>query len=80
VRWEFHVIRNPPPLSLLSSVIVKLLSQADQVPYQGGELAFWKGDTVIPNNRELIKISKKNTRNGLILKGEKGDSSSFHCT
>jgi hypothetical protein len=27
-------------LSLLSSVIVKLLSQADQVPYQGGEFPF----------------------------------------
>jgi hypothetical protein len=40
--WE------PPTLSLL---IVKLLSQTDQVPYQGGELAFWMGDTVIPNNK-----------------------------
>jgi hypothetical protein len=43
--WE------PPPLSFLSNVAVKLLSQAEQVPYQDGELAFWTGDTVIPNNR-----------------------------
>jgi hypothetical protein len=43
------VIETPPPLSFLSSVIVKLLSQADQVPYQSGELAFWMEDTVIPN-------------------------------
>jgi hypothetical protein len=28
--------------------------------------------------RELTKIIKKNTQNGLILKGEMGDSSSFH--
>jgi hypothetical protein len=29
--------------------------------------------------RELTKVSKKNTGNGLILKGEMGDSSSFSC-
>jgi hypothetical protein len=42
---------DPLPLSLLSSTIVKLSSQADQVPYQSGELAFWMGDTLIPQNR-----------------------------
>jgi hypothetical protein len=29
--------------------------------------------------RDLTKISKKKTRKELILKGERGDSSSFHC-
>jgi hypothetical protein len=52
VRLGLRVIgSSPPPLNLLSSIIVKLLSHADQVPYWGGELAFWTGDTVIPNNR-----------------------------
>jgi hypothetical protein len=32
VRLGLHVIGSPPPLSLLSSIIVKLLSQADQGP------------------------------------------------
>jgi hypothetical protein len=51
VRLGLRVIGSLPPLSLLSNVFVKLLSQADQVPNRGGELAFWTGDTVIPNNR-----------------------------
>jgi hypothetical protein len=42
MRLGLHVIGSPPPLSFLSSVIVKLLSQADQIPYQGRELAFWQ--------------------------------------
>jgi hypothetical protein len=54
VRLGLHVIGSPPPPSLLSSII-KLLSQADQVPHQGGELAFWMGDIVIPNNRDFKK-------------------------
>jgi hypothetical protein len=29
--------------------------------------------------RKLTNISKKNTWSGLILKGEMGNSSSFHC-
>jgi hypothetical protein len=33
-----RVIGSPPPLSLLSSILVKLLSRVDQVPYRGGEL------------------------------------------
>jgi hypothetical protein len=43
----------PCDWNLLSSIIINLLSQADQVPYQGGELAFWTGGTVIPSNRSL---------------------------
>jgi hypothetical protein len=51
VRWGLLAVGSRPPLSLLSSVILKLLSQADQVPYWGGKLAFWMKDTVIPNDR-----------------------------
>jgi hypothetical protein len=53
VRLGLRVIGSSPPLNLLCSVIVKLFSQADQVPYWGGELAFWTGDAVFPNNRGL---------------------------
>jgi hypothetical protein len=40
-------------LGLLRSIIVKMLSQADQIPYWGRELAFWMGNTVIPSNRGI---------------------------
>jgi hypothetical protein len=42
VRLGLSVIGSPLPLNFLSSITVKLLSQADQVPYQGRELAFWE--------------------------------------
>jgi hypothetical protein len=50
VRLGLHVIEIPP-LQSPYSIIVKLLFQADQVLYQGEELALWTGDTVIPDSR-----------------------------
>jgi hypothetical protein len=40
VRLGVRVIESPPTLSLLSCIIVKLLSQADQVPYREENWSF----------------------------------------
>jgi hypothetical protein len=76
VRLGLHVTGSPPPWSLLSSSNVKLLSQADQVPCQGGELAFWMENTVIPNNRGFREPNALPVPGGVIsLKGFYGFSS-----